>query len=269
VIALTFLAAIASDSWGQSQRKSPPREETKATQQSTAIDQRGTEQSPAIVKIIPTPKTAEETETDRKEREDKNKSDWWLVKLTGALAIIGALQLFVFGYQAIQLKRTVIATKEAADALPNIERAYVFVDPELEPWDPVTDPSYGVYNSRYSVKFSIQNHGKTPAVIKLIDARLKVLSEAPDNSLGMASLLPDKVLRAGESFIPDLSPRNCEVDRDTAVELQNNRAQIWFYGSIWYDDMFGKEHITRFRWCLSEIFDTFIPRGDAPYNERT
>jgi hypothetical protein len=115
VIALAFLAANASDSWGQSQRKSPPREEAKTSQQPAASDQRGTEQSPAFVKIIPSPKTAEEAEADRREREDKNKSDWWLVKLTGALALIGFLQLLVFGWQGIQLKRTVSATKEAAE----------------------------------------------------------------------------------------------------------------------------------------------------------
>ncbi len=115
VIALALLAAFASDSWGQSQRKAPPREETKTTQQPAASDQRGTEQSPAIVKIIPTPKTAEETESDRKEREDKNKSDWWLVKLTGALALIGFLQLIVFGWQGVQLKRTVSVTQAAIE----------------------------------------------------------------------------------------------------------------------------------------------------------
>ena len=114
LVALTLLAAFASDSWGQSQRKPPPREEPKSTQRPTASDQRGTEQFPAIVKVIPSPKTTEEAEADRKDREDKNRSDWWLVRLTGALAIIGALQLAVFGWQGVQLKLTVSAAKEAS-----------------------------------------------------------------------------------------------------------------------------------------------------------
>jgi len=33
--------------------------------------------------------------------------DWWLVIFTGMLALIGFLQLLVFGDQAIQLRRTV------------------------------------------------------------------------------------------------------------------------------------------------------------------
>src|ERR1035437_6208915 len=112
VIGLMFLAAFASDSWGQSKQKIP-REEPKTAQQPAASDQRGTEQSPTIVKIIPTPKTAEKAEADRQEREDKSKSDWSLVKLTGALAFIGFLQLLVFGWQGIQLKRAVRAAQAA------------------------------------------------------------------------------------------------------------------------------------------------------------
>jgi hypothetical protein len=115
VIALAFLAANASDSWGQSKRSTPPREEAKTAQQPAATDQRGTEQSPAFVKIIPAPKTAEETEADRKEKEQKDTNDTRLVWFTGLLAGIGFLQLLVFGWQGFQLKRTVTAAKEATE----------------------------------------------------------------------------------------------------------------------------------------------------------
>jgi hypothetical protein len=113
VIALTFLAVIASDSLAKSQPKNS--QQTKTAQQSAPDDQRGTEKSPAFIKIIPTPKTPEETESDRKERADKDRNDRSLVWLTGALAFIGFLQLLVFGWQGIQLKRTVSAAKDATD----------------------------------------------------------------------------------------------------------------------------------------------------------
>jgi hypothetical protein len=113
MIALAFLAALASDSWGQSKRSTPPREETKTSQQRAAADQRGTEQSPAVVKIIPTPKTAEEAEADRKEKEQKDTNDTRLVWFTGLLAGIGFLQMLVFGWQGIQLKLTVDAARAA------------------------------------------------------------------------------------------------------------------------------------------------------------
>jgi hypothetical protein len=110
---VALLVALASDSWGQSKPDSPPREEAKTAQQSAPKDQRGTEQFPAFVKIIPTQKTPEEAEADRKEKEQKDTNDTRLVWFTGLLACIGFLQLLVFGWQGIQLKRTVTAAKEA------------------------------------------------------------------------------------------------------------------------------------------------------------
>jgi hypothetical protein len=206
----------------------------------------------------------------------------WLTRdaagfFTFALAIVGVVQAALFFVQLRLIRESLGPAKEAAkaaqaaaEALPTAERAYVFIDPVLESWDPITDASYGVYNSRYSVKFGIENHGKTPAVIKSIDVRLEVLNEEPDNKLHrIIDFLPDKILRAGARFTPESSPRNCTVDLATAIELQNNRAAIWFYGSVYYDDMFGKEHVTRFRWSQSEILDVFVARGDAPFNERT
>jgi hypothetical protein len=116
LIALALFAAFATDSWGQSKQPSPSSNPpSKQIMQQAAPDQRGTEQSPAIVRILPTPKTAEEVDADRKDREDKNRSDSWLVKLTGALAFIGFLQLIVFGWQGIQLKRSVSAAKDATE----------------------------------------------------------------------------------------------------------------------------------------------------------
>jgi hypothetical protein len=103
-VVLFFLTSLTAQSSPET-----PKQKTPNPQQTAPADQRGTEQLPAVVKILPTPKTAEETEADRKERAEKADSDWALVKLTGALAIVGALQLLVFGYQAWKLRQTVQA----------------------------------------------------------------------------------------------------------------------------------------------------------------
>src|SRR5450432_883364 len=77
VVALTFLAAIASDSWSQS-KQSP----SKANQQNAAQQDRGTENSPVVVKVLPTEKPQNELENEK----EKLKSDRLLVNLTGDLA---------------------------------------------------------------------------------------------------------------------------------------------------------------------------------------
>src|SRR5450631_1992348 len=78
VIALTLLlAAIASDSWGQSKQPSPKASQQKATQQ-----ERGTEDSPVVVKVLPAEKPKDELDREI----EKQGADRQLVKLTGDLA---------------------------------------------------------------------------------------------------------------------------------------------------------------------------------------
>jgi hypothetical protein len=87
----------------------PEQKKAGSTQQPASKDQRGTDSSPVLVKIIPTLKTPEETAQDAEDRKEKSTNDRRLVLFTGVLALIGALQLFVFGYQAYKLKQTVEA----------------------------------------------------------------------------------------------------------------------------------------------------------------
>lgn len=182
--------------------------------------------------------------------------------------VIGASTALLWG----ATRDSVNAARDAAEALPNVERAYVFMVPELE-WSHQVRFSTGIgtYNSRIAVKFTIENHGKTPAVIESIDAKLDVLNEPPDNRLHLTmNILPgETILASGQSWKPPISPLRTEVTENRAEAIRDHEAAIWFYGSIIYWDMFGKGHITRFRWSYSEILEIFTPRGEAPYNERT
>jgi hypothetical protein len=197
---------------------------------------------------------------------------------TSLLVVVGVFQLGLFAWQLTLIRKSLApaekaanAAQRAADVLPIVERAYVFMVPELEFWDPVPHSSgVGTYSSRIGVKFKIENHGKTPAVIESIDARLRVLLEAPDNRLHLIAnvMTGEKIIPSGGHWVPDTSPRNCNVSEGDADDMSNRRAAIWFYGSILYKDMFGNERTTRFRWSYSELLEIFTPRGEAPYNER-
>lgn len=118
VIGLAFLAAFASDSRGQSkQTTSPP---TQSGQASKAYD-RGTEQSPVIVKVLPTKESEEKAAADARHEDEKAENDRrlarfteWLLWATAALSAIALLQLFVFSWQGIQLKASVIAARETS-----------------------------------------------------------------------------------------------------------------------------------------------------------
>jgi hypothetical protein len=106
VIALALLAVIASDSWAQSKQPSPQ-------SKPPATDQRGTDQIPLSVKILPATdakEQADKTERDRKEKaiideklafETQRIADYtdWLAVFTGLLFLIAILQAALFFWQ--------------------------------------------------------------------------------------------------------------------------------------------------------------------------
>lgn len=122
VIALALLAAFASDSWGQSKQPTPPPAQTAQPNQATKTYERGTEQTPVIIKILPTRESEEKAAADAHHESEKAENDRRLARFTellfwatGALSVIALFQLFVFGWQGIQLKRSVSAAKDATE----------------------------------------------------------------------------------------------------------------------------------------------------------
>jgi hypothetical protein len=129
VLALALCLALVSDS-AQSQQPSPssregvqpPPPQAAEGAQHSATDQRGTEQSPLIIKALPTDEEKNKAAADAKREDQKAANDERLARFTEnlfyatvALSVIAVFQLFVFGWQAIQLKRTVQAAKEASE----------------------------------------------------------------------------------------------------------------------------------------------------------
>jgi hypothetical protein len=131
VIALAFVAAFASDSWGQSKKPSssadPP---SKQTTQPPASDQRGTDKSPFSVKILPSPEAGQQAEKQERERQEKELIDkklafdtqriadytWWLASLTGALFAIAVMQAAFFFIQLGIMKKGMDDTASAVQA---------------------------------------------------------------------------------------------------------------------------------------------------------
>jgi hypothetical protein len=174
VIALTFLAAFGSDSASARTK----RDQTQPQEQKAAPDQRGTDQLPFVVQPLPTKKSADVTEREKREADEKANSDWWTWILTVLTVVALFGQLAVFVAQAYFLKGTLKATADAANAavvaadhIPRVERAYVFMEPIID-----------VDNHWARVRYSIFNHGKTPAVILGVGVWFEFRAIPPDNS---------------------------------------------------------------------------------------
>jgi len=144
VFGFALLLVFAGDLWGQSQQPPPiPAEtanenqtKTKEDQTKSGNDQRGTEQSPFVVKVIGgEPKTENGTNTP-KSKDDRNSTDWWMFFATVGIGSIGFLQFIAFVVQAIYMrqsagemrKTTEAAQKVSQDQIAHshkVERAYI------------------------------------------------------------------------------------------------------------------------------------------------
>jgi hypothetical protein len=240
VIVLAFLAANASDSWGQSKRPSQP--QTQPTQQQTAPDQRGTENSPVVVKILPTQENEEKAKADAKEHDEKRKLDRDTLWLSAATVTIIFFQLLIFAAQAYFLGGTLRATADAAKAaieaakhIPRVERAYLFVGPSKPRLMWKLNEDYQIIQ----VGLTFENQGKTPAILKGAYGEFSEVmptADVPHYEGGQARLFDFSIAAGGREEKQDL------------FESETLGPQ-YFYGWVEYDDIF-REEIKISRFCV-------------------
>jgi hypothetical protein len=224
VIALTFLAAFVSDSWGESKRVSQP--QAQPTQQQTAPDQRGTQNQPVIVKILPTPDAEAKAEKDSAEQEEKRKLDRDTLLLSKLTVGIIFLQLLIFGVQAYYLRGTLVATATAATAA---ESAAKTADKSIELSESasITVDMWSVENwgtPQPTVKFHIYNSGKNTAEILELVCRAPVALELPETpNYTDAPRSPVAIVAPGArnqgAIIPQLSPEQIAATEAGALTL--------------------------------------------------
>ncbi len=280
ILILTSICVITANA--QSQRPTPStgvltkpiHKHSTTKQQPSEGDQRGTEQSPLIVKTINSPKTQAEVDQDRKDHAEKATSDRLLVRYTGYLALLAFLQLLIFIFQAVifliqvfLLRGTLSATekaanaaKESADALKNAERAhlYVFVRryPDIEPGRPITNIQEG-YNI---AKITAMNFGKTPAIIIKFNHILGVFTDKEiDNKLSEMktnpSIFPSEIIVVTQEkewgHIAE-----CNISAHDEIDIGIS-AEYACFGRLDYRDVFGAIHEMTFCWKDNGVF--FVP----------
>jgi hypothetical protein len=116
-----LLVFVLATSQGPTPRPSksgnPPQKQPAPTNQTADSQKAGTEQSPLVVKILPSPKTKEEANQEAQDRQTKSSSDWWAIRFTGFLALVAFLQLLIYWYQAKKLRETVESAKGQSAAM--------------------------------------------------------------------------------------------------------------------------------------------------------
>jgi hypothetical protein len=235
--------ALAGNAWSQSQQPSPPQTQATQPNKSAAEDERSTENAPFIVTIPPPTQAAQESTTDTKSEQKESTSDdkvadfterlYWA---TFALAVIASFQLLVFGWQGMQLKRTV-------QHLAISERAHV---------------SGGANRARRKddgsdvLVVTINNYGKTPAFIGTVAATVCKKEELTN--------FPGWQVKAWKGYVFGPMPGQLS---DIVFPYEKDKV---IAGRIWYRDIFRKCYSVGFVLNTDDL--TAVGDHDSYWEER-
>ena len=264
-LVLALLAVSASDSWGQS--KQPPKN-TPAAQQVAPADQRGTEQQPLTVKVLPAEKTQADTDDEKQHRDNEiglTKATWILAIFTAFLVLVALGQLVLFwiqlkliGDSLVDAKKAADAAEKAADAakanaqaVVNSERARIFVIIDQDTTNSIRGAATvelphlqaATVGANVGLFYGLKNYGKTPAIIKEISHHMVCAAELTKTreKVPAAPLPIDHILTGDQRT--NLQTLVCSLDHKiniaTAKDIQASESIIWFYGYVSYDDTFG------------------------------
>jgi hypothetical protein len=258
LVALVLLGTFASDSWGQS--KQPPVQSKQA-----APDQRGTEQVPLAVKILPATdakEQAEKFEHDRKEKavideklalETQRIADYTdrLVLFTIFLFCVAVVQAGLFFWQLRYMRRGMRDAETAAKAAEDSAkatresvtlaretaerqlRAYVYIDGGS--FKQIKAEPTRIYIEAHQL---FKNFGHTPAYnfrcagrLDILDAENPVFAESPE-PIGQSIIGP-----GGER---SSNIRKGPISPDDLAAIVVKKKAIYVWGYISYVDAFGK-----------------------------
>jgi hypothetical protein len=238
-----------------------------------------------VVKVLPAPKTKEKAEQDSNGRDTKSSSDWWNVRITGALAIIALLQLGVYGYQSKKLSDTVESAKAQGAAMERhiteaarsakametlasvitagnraITRAYLTVI--IGEGVPQFQRGEGTTDLRFEARPFIVNTGNSPARRVSFKKSVAILPFPIPKEYNFP--LPDEeVLEAGMIGAHQQFTITATLERYVPWEQVSqirggDGSALCVWGVVTYEDIFGNLHSTRFGQII-----TWQPNGNV------
>ena len=184
---------------------------------------------------------------------------------TALLTYVVYLQWLWMSRQERVLQDSVNVAKSAAEAIPKIERAYVFLERVEMGGDSVVVTTSGSRKKKIYAPFSLRNYGKTPAIVKEVFAEVRFCNDFSEATGASGTLFPPgKVI--GNTDFNDF-PCVAEVDEaDYDRAMFHSKPLLLFFGSVRYTDVLNQDRVTAF--CRQFDFNSraFILSDDPDHN---
>ncbi|WP_036289753.1 hypothetical protein [Methylosinus sp. PW1] len=263
----------------------PVPEQAKAANDDARADHRGSEDRPAIVKILPPDDAKEKAKQEADDRAAKSQLEFYTVWISGASVFVALLQLVGILLQAFFLWKTIRLTRQSAEAatasanaatasanaLLAIERGVLseriaeqkamklFEPYELYPNSPAMWP----LEVEFHVSLAFANTGRTEVTILETRGDVVFAESLPDIPATLpetAERVKRHVLGAGvESTGVDLVAK-IRLDYEQSRKLAEGGASLFLLGEATFVDLFGDTVRHRFAWQYIRRGDSFVPR---------
>jgi hypothetical protein len=141
------------------------------------------------------------------------------------------------------------AAKAAAEHIPTVEGAYVYVLLKKETVEEDLQMiGTGLIRRDFmiQVQVSLKNFGKTPAVIERFTARLSYGGGKPISG-AEARIQPKTIIGAGEEFEPPLIVSSQVLSKADAEKIWRAEASLTLHGTLVYRDIWGNEWTVPFK----------------------
>jgi hypothetical protein len=182
--------------------------------------------------------------------------DWFAKDAAGFftfwLFVIGTGQVALFYVQLRLIRESLApaqtaarAAQAAAEYIPVVEGAYVYVMIERFVSDCIDDLVGMEISAPPAVEISLKNFGKTPAFIHRVVARLNCVP-IKNGNYERFFVPPETVLGAGETTSYCETIPLGDLSMNDVVRVRKHAAQIILEGTLVYADIWGAEWTVRF-----------------------
>jgi hypothetical protein len=219
--------------------RQPEPVQAQSPEQPVPADPRGTEQSPLIVKVLPTDNPGEPPQ------EHGSAIDWLLAILILLLVLVGAGQGIVFAIQAKRLRETVQSLMSGESAVIHLTELDASL---LLPSSAYADEPESPGVPLPAIACEFLNIGRTTAIIKEIRGELFLGAQFPAEPAYAYSKVRrgEIVARPEKNTVEQLFEYNRNFTQVEIELIKERKANVLFFGYIKYSDVFSRLHTKGF-----------------------